>query len=148
MFYKGKPVVCYSLHHVLKSFRKWLTYLKKRGTAWFCVMLWTKLHECFSGFCDTLDFFRAILPNQEKFSLEYLVSHSEKFIQRSWCSGGFQSVTETHWVASSCSWCPLFKSYNWCIKYLWYFVLAIPSQTVSWNFETTSFTPHNFWKHG
>ena len=34
-----------------------------------------KLHECFSGFCDTLDFFRVILPNQEKFSLEYLVSH-------------------------------------------------------------------------
>ena len=34
-----------------------------------------KLHECFSGFCYTLDFFRAILPNQEKNSHEYLVSH-------------------------------------------------------------------------
>ena len=72
-----------------------------------------------------LDFFRAILPNQEKFSLEYLVSHSEKFIQRSWCSGGLQSVTKTHWVASSCGWCLLFISYNWCIKYLWYFVLTL-----------------------
>ena len=104
-----------------------------------------KLHECFSGFCDTLYFFRAVHPNQEKFSLEYLVSHSEKFIQRSWCSGEFQSVTKTLWVALSCGWCPLFISYNWCIKYLWYFVLANPSQTVLWNFETTSFIPHNFW---
>ena len=53
MFYQGKYVVCYSLHHVLKSFRDWLTSFKARSlfclhiiagnlTVWFCVMLWTK----------------------------------------------------------------------------------------------------------
>ena len=38
-------------------------------------MLDLKLHGCFSGFCDTFDFFWAIVPNQEKNSLEYLVWH-------------------------------------------------------------------------
>ena len=32
----------------------------------------------FQDVCDTLDFFRAILPNQEKICLEYLVSHIVK----------------------------------------------------------------------
>mgnify|MGYP003690596629 CR=1 FL=1 len=89
MFCQGKPVVCYSLHHVLKSFREWLTSFKdpvlfahncrKFDSLVLCnamnKVLDVKLHECFSGFCDTLDFLRVILPNQEKFSLEYLVSH-------------------------------------------------------------------------
>lgn len=34
-----------------------------------------KLHERFRGFCDTLEFFRAILSFSERFSLENLVTH-------------------------------------------------------------------------
>ena len=70
MFYQGKPVVCYSLPHVLKSFREWLTSFKdpvlfahncrKFNSLVLCnamnKVLDVKLHECFSGFCDTLDF--------------------------------------------------------------------------------------------
>lgn len=40
----------------------------------FCLPT-VKLHERFRGFCDTLEFFRAILPFSERFSLEYLVTH-------------------------------------------------------------------------
>ena len=93
MFYQGKPVIWYSLHHVLKSFREWLTSFKdpvlfahnclKFDSLVLCNAMNkvqdVKLHEYFSGFCDTLEFFRAILPNQEIFGITF----SENFIKRS-----------------------------------------------------------------
>ena len=80
-----------------------------------------KLHECFSGFCDTLDFSKS----GKNFTWVFGITYSENFIQCSWYSGGFQSVTNTHWVASACDWCPSLKSYFWCIEYFWYFIFEI-----------------------
>ena len=101
-----------------------LAYCRKLDSLVLCnamnKVLDVKLHACFSGFCDTWDFYRAILPHQDKFNLSLDMTYKENFIQCSRCSEGFKSVTKTHCVSSACSWCPLSKSYIWCIKHLWY----------------------------
>lgn len=89
MFCHGKPVVCHSLQHVLENFGRWLASFedpvlfahncRKFDGLVLCSAMQkvpiVKLHERFRGFCDTLEFFRVILPFSERFSLEYLVTH-------------------------------------------------------------------------
>lgn len=76
MFYHGKPVVCHSLHHALESFGRSLALFedpvlfahncRKFDSLIVCSAMQNvsnvKLHEKFRGFCDALEFFRAILP--------------------------------------------------------------------------------------
>ena len=131
IFYQGMPLVCHSLHHLLKSFTEWLASYKhfvlfahksrKFDSFVLCSaknkLLDVKLHECVSGFCDTLHFFRSILPIHRKtvhLSFWYHIFWDSYTIRmmlwRTPC------VTKIQWVTSACSWYQLFKSYIWCIK--------------------------------
>ena len=78
---------------MLKSFRDSLTSFKEPvlfahnsrefDSIFFCnamqKVLSVNCMNVFQDVCDTFDFFKAILPNQEKFGITY----SENFIQRS-----------------------------------------------------------------
>jgi DNA polymerase III alpha subunit (gram-positive type) len=89
MFSHGKPVVYHTLQHALDNFGKCLSSFKdpvhfahncrKFDSLILCNAIKkvpsVQLDECFGGFCDTLEFFRATIPFLEKFSLQCLVSN-------------------------------------------------------------------------
>lgn len=69
MFYQGMPLVCHSLHYLLKSFKNdWhhletlfcLHIIAGYLIVLFCVVLDVKLLKCVSVFYDTLHYLRAI----------------------------------------------------------------------------------------